>query len=323
MVKSAHRSRRLRRSETLRSLIRETTLLTNDVVQPFFIIEGHNKKKAINSMPGIYRHSLDPLLKELEIYQKLGGKAGLFFGIPDKKDALGSQAYADQGIVQRAVKAIKKEFPGFLVITDVCLCGYTNHGHCGIINNGCIDNDQTIPLLGKIAVSHAHAGADIVAPSDMMDFRVRQIRKDLDRENLSQVSIMSYAVKYNSAFYGPFREAAHSSPQFGDRKTYQMDPANKREALKEAKQDVAEGADLVIVKPAIAYLDVISLLKEKIHVPIVAYSVSGEYSMIKAAAQNKWLDEKSTVLETLTAMKRAGADLILTYHAKDVLRWIK
>ncbi len=316
------RFRRLRQSESIRNLIRETSLSAQNLIQPFFVKEGKNKKEAIESMPGISRYSIDLLLKELDAYQKLGGTAGIFFGIPDHKDSIGSQAYKQKGIVQEAVKAIKKRFPKFVVITDVCLCGYTDHGHCGLIKNKHIDNDQTIPLLGQIAVSHAEAGADIVAPSDMMDFRVRQIRKDLDQNNFSDVTIMSYAVKYASAFYGPFREAVHSSPQFGDRKTYQMDPANQREALKEAKQDVGEGADFVIVKPALAYLDVISLLRRNLEIPIVAYSVSGEYSMIKAAAQKRWLDEKNTVLESLTAMKRAGADLILTYHAKDVLKWL-
>ncbi len=317
-----NRFRRLRKTEVIRALIRETSLDKNDLIQPFFVIEGKNKKEAIASMPGMERYSIDSLLKEIAQYQKLGGRAGLLFGMVNKKDEQGSAAYASNGIVQKAIKAIKKEFPEFLVITDVCLCSYTSHGHCGVIENKKIDNDQTIKILGKVAVSHAEAGADIVAPSDMMDFRVQRIRKDLDQEGFSGTAIMSYAVKYASAFYGPFRDAAHSTPQFSDRKTYQMDPANHREALKEAKQDVLEGADFIMVKPALAYLDIVSLLRRELTVPIVAYSVSGEYSMIKAAAQKGWINEKDIVLESLTSMKRAGADIIISYHAKESMGWI-
>ena len=318
-----NRFRRLRHSEAMRKLVKETVISKNQLIQPFFIVDGKNKKQSIGAMPGIYRYSSDYLLKALEKYQKAGGRAGLFFGIPDKKDNLGSQAYASSGIVQKTVKLIKKEFPEFLVITDICLCAYTDHGHCGIIQNNYVDNDETISLLGKIAVSHAQAGADIVAPSDMMDFRVKKIREDLDKNKFLNVGIMSYAVKYSSAFYGPFRDAAHSAPKFGDRKTYQMDYANSREALKEARQDVEEGADFIMVKPALAYLDIISVLRRELTSPIVAYSVSGEYSMVKAAAEKKWINEKEIVLESLTAIKRAGADIIITYHAEDALKWIE
>ncbi len=318
-----NRFRRLRKTETLRRLVRETQLSADDFIQPFFVVEGRHKKEAIASMPGIYRYSVDEILKAVEAYQKVGGQAGLLFGLTNKKDSTASQAYAKNAIVPKAIKAIKKEFPDFLVITDVCLCAYTTHGHCGVVQNKYVDNDKTLPLLSKMALAHAEAGADIVAPSDMMDYRVAQIREDLDRKSFINTAIMSYAVKYSSAFYGPFRDAADSSPQFGDRKTYQMDPANKREALKEAQQDVAEGADLIMVKPALAYLDIISMLKQELTLPIVAYSVSGEYSMIKAAAQKKWINEKDIVLESLTSMKRAGADIIISYYAQDVLRRIK
>ena len=316
------RSRRLRKNEVIRSLVRETQLSAHDLIQPFFAIEGKNKRELINAMPGIERLSIDQLLKAVEHYQKLGGKAGLFFGISKGKDATATESYSDKGIIQQAIRAIKKEFPDFLVISDVCLCAYTSHGHCGIVENKSVDNDKTLAVLGRIAVSHAQAGSDIVAPSDMMDYRVARIREDLDKKDLSDVAIMSYAVKYASAFYGPFREAAHSTPEFGDRKTYQMDYANSREALKEARQDVAEGADFIMVKPALAYLDIIALLRREITQPIVAYSVSGEYAMIKAAAQKKWINEKDIVKESLTAMKRAGADIIITYHAQDMLGWM-
>jgi porphobilinogen synthase len=317
------RFRRLRKTEILRRLVRETRLSGDELIQPFFVLEGRDRKEEIAAMPGIRRFSIDNLLREIEAYRALGGRTGLFFGIPEKKDSKGSAAYADHGVVQKAVTAIKKEFPDFLVITDVCLCSYTDHGHCGVLEGDGVDNDKTIALLGKIAVSHVRAGADIVAPSDMMDFRVRQIREDLDKQGLAATPVLSYAAKYASAFYGPFREAADSTPQSGDRKSYQMDPANRREALKEARQDIEEGADIVMVKPALAYLDVIALLKKELTVPIAAYNVSGEYSMIKAAAQNRWIDEKGVVLETLTAIKRAGADIIFTYHAKDALGWMK
>ncbi len=317
------RFRRLRTSQALRTLVQETYLNPQQLIQPFFVIEGAKKKETIEAMPGIYRYSVDLLLKELEDYTRLGGQAGLFFGIPDSKDPLAKESYSKSGIMQRAIAAIKKKFPHFIVITDICLCGYTDHGHCGLIHNKKIDNDKTLPILGKMAVAQAEAGADIVAPSDMMDFRVKQIREDLDKNGLTDVAIMSYAVKYASSFYGPFRDALHSTPQFGDRKSYQMDYANKREALKEAKQDIEEGADFIMVKPALAYLDIIALLREHILNPIVAYSVSGEYSMIKAAAQKKWINEQDNVTESLTAIKRAGADLIITYYAKDMLKWNK
>ena len=317
------RFRRLRKNEAIRNLVRETTLTADDIIQPFFVVEGSGKQEPIESMPGIARYSIDLLLKAIEQYRAVGGQAGLFFGIPDKKDSVGSEAYASDGIVQKAIKAVKKEFPEFLVITDVCLCSYMDHGHCGIVDGDRIDNDKTVVLLAKTAVSHAAAGADIVAPSDMMDLRVQEIRGTLDKKGFTDIAIMSYAVKYQSAFYGPFRDAAHSAPQFGNRKTYQMDAANQREALKEAQQDVLEGADLVIVKPALAYMDVISLLRRKLTVPIVAYNVSGEYAMVKAAAEKNWINEKDIVIESLTSMKRAGADIIITYHANDVLTWLK
>ncbi len=318
-----NRFRRLRMNEPIRRLVQETHLAKEQFIQPFFVIEGTRKKETIAAMPGIYRYSVDQLLPAIEKYQQVGGQAGLLFGIPIKKDARGSQAFTSAGIVQKAVKAIKKNFPKFLVVTDICLCAYTDHGHCGIITDGYVDNDKTLPVLGKVAVSHAEAGADIVAPSDMMDFRVLRIRQDLDKNKFQNVVILSYAAKYSSAFYGPFRDAAHSAPGFGDRKSYQMDYANAREALKEAEQDVLEGADMIMVKPALAYLDIISMLKRKLTVPIVAYSVSGEYAMVKAASQKKWIDEKPIVLESLTAMRRAGADIVITYHAQDVLQWLK
>jgi len=317
------RARRLRSTPAIRSLIRETRLSPLDFIQPFFVQEGSGQAAEISSMPGIYRYSIDRLLLAIEEYQIAGGRAGLIFGIPAGKDEKGSQAYADDGIVQKAVRAIKKNFPDFLVITDICLCAYTNHGHCGVIDQGNVHNDRTLPLLGKIAVSHAQAGSDLVAPSDMMDFRVRQIREDLDRSGFLQVPIMSYAVKYASAFYGPFRDAADSTPQAGDRKSYQMDPANALEALREARQDVEEGADIVMVKPAGAYLDIIALIRKDIAVPVAAYSVSGEYSMIKAAAKNQWIDERNVVLESMTAIKRAGANIIISYHAQDILKWLQ
>ncbi|MFA5060324.1 MAG: porphobilinogen synthase [Candidatus Omnitrophota bacterium] len=306
----------------MRRLFRETRISSEELIQPFFVVDGSSKKEAIASMPGIYRHSTDNLLRSIEQYQKLGGHAGLFFGVGSKKDANATSAYSPAGIVQKAVKAVKKNFPGFLVITDVCLCGYTNHGHCGIVRDNYVDNDETIKILGKAAVSHAAAGADIVAPSDMMDLRVKQIREDLDANGFQDTAIMSYAVKYASSFYGPFRDAAESTPHFGDRKSYQMDPANSREALKEAKQDIKEGADVIMVKPALAYLDIIASLKSQFNVPIAAYSVSGEYSMIKAAAAKNWINERDVVLESLTAIKRAGAGVIISYHAADILKWL-
>ncbi len=318
-----NRHRRLRASAAVRDLVRETTLTPNDLIQPFFVVEGKNKKETIASMPGIYRYSPDLLIKAVEVYRKAGGQAGLLFGIPGKKDNTASRAYAADALVPAVIRRIKKEFPGFLVITDVCLCAYMSHGHCGVVQGNVIDNDKSLPLLAKMALAHAEAGADFVAPSDMMDGRVQAIREALDKNDLSNVGILSYAAKYASAYYGPFREAAGSPPQFGDRATYQMDPANQREALKEARQDVREGADIVMVKPALAYLDVVALLRRELTVPIAAYNVSGEYSMVKAAAAQKWIDEKAVVLETLTSIKRAGAKIIVSYHAQDALGWIK
>ncbi len=319
------RFRRLRQTEAMRRLVRETWLWPDNLIQPFFIIDGKNKREEIPSMPGIFRYSADTLMTAIEKYIKLGGRTGLFFGVitdAKQKDPQASQAYSANGLVQKTVRMIKKNFPEFLVITDVCLCAYTDHGHCGIVEGNEIMNDKTLALLNKVAVSHAQAGSDIIAPSDMMDFRVKTMREALDKQGFLNTAILSYAVKYASAFYGPFREAAHSKPAFGDRKTYQMDCANQREALKEAKQDVGEGADMIMVKPALAYLDVIQLLKQKLDVPIAAYHVSGEYSLIKAAAQKKWIDERAVVLETLTGIQRAGSDILITYYAEDVLRWL-
>lgn len=316
------RFRRLRRNAAIRNLVKETILTVHDVIQPFFVVEGQRKREPIESMPGVFRYSVDFLVKAVEQYISVGGQAGLFFGIPDKKDNTGGQAAAAGGIAQKAIKAIKKEFPDFLIVTDVCLCAYMDHGHCGVIHHDVVDNDKTIALLAKIAVSHAQTGADIVAPSDMMDLRVGAIREELDKNGFVDIAIMSYAAKYQSAFYGPFRDASHSAPQFGDRKTYQMDWANSREALKEANQDVIEGADLVMVKPALAYLDVIGMLRQKLSVPIVAYHVSGEYAMIKAASAKNWVNEKDIVIESLTSIKRAGADIIITYYAEQVLKWL-
>jgi porphobilinogen synthase len=293
-----------------------------DLVQPFFVIEGKNKKEAIASMPGIFRFSVDLLLKEIEHYVRAGGRGAVLFGVSQHKDTSGKYAYALNSPVVVAIKAVKKHFPDFLIITDVCLCAYMSHGHCGIVEKQKIHNDKTLPVLCKMALAHAEAGADMVAPSDMMDFRVAAIRKALNEEHFEEVGILSYAVKYASAYYGPFRDAAHSAPGFGDRKTYQMDPANSREALKEARRDVEEGADMVMVKPVLAYLDIVSNLRQKLDVPIVGYNVSGEYAMVKAAAHHGWVDERSIVLETLTSIKRAGADIIITYHAQDALKWI-
>jgi len=303
--------------------VTETRLHRDELIQPFFVVDGSTKKETIPSMPDIFRYSVDTLLKSIEKYVKHGGRSILLFGLPKDKDDFAKAAYADNGIVQKAIRQIKKHFPQLLVITDVCLCAYTKHGHCGILTGDHIDNDKSLPLLAKMAVSHAAAGADIVAPSDMMDFRVAAIRDALEENGFKNTVIMSYAVKYSSAYYGPFREAADSSPSFGDRKSYQMNNANSREALKEAKQDIIEGADMVMVKPALAYLDIIKVLRQKLDVPIVAYNVSGEYSMVKAAAQKKWVDERAIVLENLTAMKRAGADIIISYHTQDVLSWLK
>ena len=317
------RLRRLRRTETLRALVRENQVDVGDLIYPMFIVEGKGIKEEITSMPGIFRHSPDRLPLEIEEIAGLKIPAVLLFGIPENKDETGSSAYHSEGVIQQAIRVIKKSVPELVVITDVCLCEYTSHGHCGIITNGQVDNDQTLPLLAKMALSHVDAGADIIAPSDMMDGRVKAIREALDEEGFQHIPILSYAAKYASAFYGPFREAAESAPQFGDRCSYQMDPPNVREALREVEQDIAEGADIVMVKPALAYLDVIRQVRNTFNYPLAAYNVSGEYSMIKAAAQRGWIDEKRMILEILTAIKRAGADIILTYHAKEFARWLR
>lgn len=318
-----HRPRRLRISENLRRMVRETTLAPSDFIYPLFVAEGQGLRRPIASMPGVCHLSLDTLVTEaLEAYAE-GVPSVLLFGIPDHKDAQGSEAWADRGIVQRAVRALKRELPELIVITDVCLCEYTDHGHCGIIEGQTVRNDATLELLSRTAVSHAEAGADIVAPSDMMDYRIGAIRQALDEAGFAErVPIMSYAAKYASGFYGPFREAAGSTPAFGDRRSYQMDPANRREAIKEVRLDIAEGADMVMVKPALSYLDIVRDVREITDLPVAAYNVSGEYAMVKAAAANGWLDERRIVLEMLLSMRRAGADLILTYHARDAARWL-
>jgi len=312
----------LRRTEALRRLVRETRLSPEDFVYPLFVVHGSGVRNAIPSMPGQAQLSVDQLAAEARELRDLGIPAVLLFGIPASKDEQASEAYAPDGIVQEAVRALKQADPALLVITDVCLCEYTSHGHCGIVKNGDVDNDATLPLLAKTALSHAQAGAGMVAPSAMMDGQVAAIRRALDEGGFAQTPIMAYAAKYASAFYGPFREAAESAPQFGDRCGYQMDPANVREALREIDGDVAEGADIVMVKPALAYLDVLALARQRFDLPLAAYNVSGEYAMIKAASANGWLDEKRVVLEVLTAIKRAGADVIITYHAKDAARWL-
>jgi len=307
----------------MRALVRENYLRTEDLIYPLFIVEGENVKKEVTSMPGVYNLSLDLLDDEIAEVQSLGIKSVLLFGVPNEKDEVGCQAYHDHGIVQEATRQIKKNFPELIVIADTCLCEYTSHGHCGVIQDGKILNDESLELLGKTAVSQAKAGADIIAPSNMMDGFVAAIRTALDEAGFHDVPIMSYAVKYSSAFYGPFREAAESTPQFGDRKSYQMDPANRIEAMREAESDVTEGADFLIIKPGMPYLDIVRDVKNYFNLPVVTYNVSGEYSMVKAAAQNGWIDEKGIVMEMLTGMKRAGADLIITYHAKDAARWLK
>ena len=323
------RPRRLRRNETLRRLVRETNLSVNDLVMPLFVRPGKGEKREIASMKGNYQMSVDVLAKEVRELEKRGIPGVILFGIPDGKDPQATGAYAEDGIVQRATAAIKEKTSSILVITDVCLCEYTDHGHCGHVvkdkqtGQFDVDNDATLELLKKTALSHAKAGADIVAPSDMMDGRVGAIRRVLDEAGFQNIPIMSYAAKYASVFYGPFRDAAESPPKFGDRRTYQMDPPNASEALREAALDIEEGADIVMVKPALPYLDIIRMVKDKFGYPVAAYSVSGEFSMVKAAAQLGWLDEKKTALEVLTSIKRAGADIILTYWAKDAAEWLK
>jgi len=317
------RLRRLRRTEGLRALVRENQVHIGDLIYPMFVIEGRGIKQEVASMPGIFRYSPDQLPPEIEQIAGLKIPAVLLFGIPEHKDEAGSSAYHREGVVQQAIRTIKKSVPQLLVITDVCLCEYTSHGHCGVVVGDQIDNDQTLPLLAKTALSHAEAGADIVAPSDMMDGRVKAIREMLDANGFQHIPILSYAAKYASAFYGPFREAAESAPQFGDRRSYQMDPSNVREALREVEQDIAEGADIIMIKPALAYLDVIRQVRNTFNCPLAAYNVSGEYAMVKAAVHQGWLEEKQIVMEILTAIKRAGADIILTYHAKDVAQWLQ
>lgn len=323
MAFPTQRLRRLRLKGPLRKMVRETHLSVDDLIYPLFVRSGKGKKVEIASMPGMYQYSLDTMFLELEEVQSLGIPAILLFGLPEKKDALGSEAYSPRGIAQQAIKAIKKSFPEIIVISDICPCAYTSHGHCGIIKNGIVDNDGTLEILRKITVTHAKAGADMVAPSDMMDGRVAAIRTALDSSGFSQIPIMSYAAKYASHFYGPFREAADSAPQFGDRKSYQMDPANVEEALREIGLDIEEGADIVMVKPALAYLDVISRAKDAFGHPLAAYNVSGEYSMVKAAGMKGMIDEKSVMMEILQSIKRAGADLIITYFAKEAARILK
>jgi porphobilinogen synthase len=314
----------LRRTETIRQMVRETTLEVNDLIYPLFSCSGQNICQEIPSMPGIYRLSVDQLGREIDEVLSLGIPAVLIFGIPESKDPMGSGAYAENGIAQQAIREIKRIAPDLLIVADLCLCEYTSHGHCGALNErGEVLNDATLELLAKTALSQAHAGADIIAPSDMMDGRVAAIREALDTEEYTEIPILSYAVKYASAFYGPFRDAADSATQFGDRCAYQMDSANRREALREAALDIEEGADILMVKPAMAYMDIIREVREMTNLPLAAYNVSGEYAMVKAAAANGWIDEKRIVLETLTGMKRAGADILLTYHAKDVARWLR
>lgn len=314
------RHRRLRYNPFVRDIVRETVLTKDDFIYPLFVVPGENIKKEISSMPGVFQHSIDKLVEECKEVASLGIKAIILFGIPEHKDEQGSDAYNSDGIIQRAIRAIKKEVNNLLVITDVCLCEYTSHGHCGVLQGDLILNDETVTLLAKEAVSHAEAGADMIAPSDMMDGRIISIRKALDYKGFSHIPIMSYAAKYASGFYGPFRDAAESTPTFGDRKSHQMDIANGNEALREVETDIEEGADIIMVKPAGAYLDIIYRVKEKFGMPTAAYQVSGEYSMIKAAGKNDWIDEKRVMMESLVAIKRAGADMILTYFAKDAAK---
>jgi porphobilinogen synthase len=318
-----HRPRRLRRSEALRGLVRETRLSTAGLIYPMFVCPGTKVRTEVSSMPGVFQQSVDQIVEECRDVEALGIPGIILFGLPESKDARGTSSTSAQGVVQRAIEGIRKAKLKLLVITDVCLCEYTDHGHCGVIENGEVANDPTLSILAQQAVSHARAGADIVAPSDMMDGRVAAIREALDEHKFADIAILSYAAKYCSGFYGPFREAAQSTPQFGDRRSYQMDPANAREALKEVALDLEEGADMVMVKPALPYLDVIRRVRDEFNVPVGAYNVSGEYAMVKAAAQKGWLDEQRVVLEILTGIQRAGAEIILTYHAKDVARWLK
>ena len=318
-----YRPRRLRQSEALRRMIRETSLTVNDLIQPLFVIGGRNVKTPIQSMPGHFQLSIDNFLNTAKEAHELGIPAIVLFGVPDKKDSLGTQAYAGDGIVQKATRAVKDKFPELVVITDVCLCQYTDHGHCGVVEGNTIDNDASLDLIARTALSHAKAGADMVAPSDMMDGRVGEIREILDENSFSQIPIMSYAAKYCSAYYGPFRSAADSAPKFGDRKTYQMDPANALEAIREVTMDIEEGADIIMVKPALAYLDIICRVREEIDLPVSAYNVSGEFSMIKAAEKMGWIDGPKVMMETLMSIKRAGADMILTYFAVEAAKTLR
>ncbi len=323
MTFPTHRPRRLRRTEALRGFVRETRLSTNGLVYPMFACPGNNVRTEVSSMPGIFQQSVDQIVEECREVAGLGIPAVILFGLPHKKDEVGSEASDPKGAVQRAIEAIRKAKLDLLVITDVCLCEYTSHGHCGVIEKGDVANDPSVERLAAAALSHARAGADIVAPSDMMDGRVGAIRQKLDANGFEDVAILSYAAKYCSGFYGPFREAAQSAPQFGDRRSYQMDPANAREALREVALDLEEGADMIMVKPALPYLDIIQRVRERFDVPVAAYNVSGEYAMVKAAARNGWIDEQRVVLEIMTSIQRAGAEIVLTYHAKDVARWLK
>jgi porphobilinogen synthase len=318
-----HRPRRLRRNEALRGLVRETRLTTAGFIYPMFVCPGNKVKQEVSSMPGVFQQSADQIVEECREVESLGIPGVILFGLPEKKDPRGASSTAPDGVVQRAIEAIRKAKLNLLVITDVCLCEYTDHGHCGVIENGEVANDATLDILAKQAVSHARAGADIIAPSDMMDGRVGAIREALDEHHFENISILAYAAKYSSGFYGPFREAAQSTPQFGDRRGYQMDPANAREALREVELDLEEGADMIIVKPALSYLDIIRRVRDEFDVPVAAYNVSGEYAMVKAAAQKGWLDEQRVVMEILTSIQRAGAEIILTYHAKDAARWLR
>lgn len=317
------RTRRLRKNDVLRSMVRENHVRTDELIYPVFVIEGKNICNPIASMPGICQYSIDRLSEELDRVVEAGIGSVLLFGIPEHKDEVGSGAYDDNGIVQQAIRYIRRNYGQLIVIADVCLCEYTSHGHCGLICEGEILNDETLPLLAKAAVSYARAGADIVAPSDMMDKRVEAIRTALDKDGFFMIPIMAYSAKFASGYYGPFRDAAHSAPGFGDRKTYQMDPANGNEALREVEEDILEGADMIIAKPAMAYMDVIKDISLNYNIPIVAYNVSGEYSMVKAAAANGWIDEKKIVMENMIGLKRAGAKMIITYHALDVAAWLK
>ncbi len=319
----ARRPRRLRSCGGIRKLVRETSLSADDFILPLFVVEGHGIKREIPSMPDVCHFSTDMLLKELEEVVRAGIPGIMLFGVPDSKDETGTQAYAEDGIIQRALRAVKQEFPELLTAADICLCEYTSHGHCGLVKDGRILNDSSVELICRTALSYAAAGAEILAPSDMMDGRIGAIRKALEMEGLDEKIIMAYSAKYSSSFYGPFRDAAGSAPAFGDRKTYQMDYANAREAMREVELDIEEGADIIMVKPALAYLDIVNQVAERFDIPVAAYNVSGEYSMVKAAAQNGWIDEKGAVLESLTAIKRAGAKIIITYFAKQAAKWIR